>query len=269
MTGALSNQDYTAFPTVYISGFVKESAGTAVPGAILTVVTSESETFTTTTDQNGYYLVAVKKGLTVSVTPSASGYTFSPGNQSYTSISDDQSLNFTATWLVYISGNITKNNGGGLGGVQLKGLPGNPQTDLEGNYKARVSYQWSGTVAPTLLGFRFDPEPQTLNLVETEQYRNFTAYSVPIHTISGKVKSGGAPLSGVVLNTSSGEAAFTDTGGNFQLSFNEGWSGTVTPAPSGFTFSPTSRTFNNLTSDLAGQDFISGSRIFLPLILKP
>jgi hypothetical protein len=173
--------------------------------------------------------------------------------------------------LVYLSGTIAKNVGGGLGGVQLKGLPGNPQTDSSGNYRVRLSYQWSGTVTPTLLGYRFDPEPQTLSLVTTEELRNFTAFSVPVYTISGKVKAGGAPLSGAVLNTSSGETAATDTGGNFQLSFNEGWSGMVAPTANGHTFSPASRAYTGLFSDYTGQDFTSGSgsSIYLPLIIKP
>ncbi len=270
VTAGQTGQDYTAFPTVYVSGFFKESDGTAVPGAILTAITSEPETFTTTTNETGYYQVAVKKGLTVSVTPNASGFIFSPGTKNYSNILTDQLLDFSATWLVYISGVITKNVGGGLGGVQLKGLPGNPQTDLSGNYRVRLSYQWSGTVTPTLLGYRFDPEPQALSLVTTEELRNFTAFSVPIHTISGKVKAGGAPLSGVVLNTSSGETAATDTGGNFQLSFNEGWSGTVAPTANGHTFSPLSRAYTGLFSDYSDQDFTSGSgsNIYLPLILK-
>jgi hypothetical protein len=170
--------------------------------------------------------------------------------------------------LVYVSGSITKNGSGALAGVLLKGLPGTPRTDQSGSYRARLSYEWSGTVTPSLLGYRFEPESWGYSLVDTELTGNYTAYSVPIHTISGQVRAKGAPLTGITLNASSGEATATDGNCNFLLAFNEGWSGSVTPTASGYSFTPPSRTYSSLMADLVSQDFMTGSHLYLPLILK-
>ncbi len=45
----------------------------------------------------------------------------------------------------------------GLAGVLMKGLPGDPISDNEGAYSAKVPHGWSGTVAPTKEGYSFMP----------------------------------------------------------------------------------------------------------------
>ncbi|MBI5585457.1 MAG: SBBP repeat-containing protein [Deltaproteobacteria bacterium] len=266
-----ATQDYTAYPAVQVSGLVREGDGTAVPGVTLIVTTSDPP-FTTTTDGTGRYQFMVKKGETpVTVEPFQNGYTFNLPTHNYTSVENNlDNEHFTALWMIYLNGKIEKSSGGGLGGVRLTGLPGNPQTDASGNYRVRLSYDWSGTVAPALLGYRFEPNSSSYSLVDTELTgQNYTAISVPIHTISGRIKGNGSALAGVTLNASSSETTVTDGSGNFQLAFNEGWSGTVTPIANGYAFSPSSRTYTNLVSDFVAQDFISGSIVYLPLIVKP
>ncbi len=45
----------------------------------------------------------------------------------------------------------------GLAGVLMKGLPGDPISDNEGAYSAKVPHGWSGTVAPIKEGYSFMP----------------------------------------------------------------------------------------------------------------
>lgn len=47
----------------------------------------------------------------------------------------------------------------------------------------------------------------------------------------------------------------TDSSGNYSQMLREGWSGTATPSRSGYTFSPASRDYTNLTSDLMSQNY--------------
>ena len=67
-----------------------------------------------------------------------------------------------------ISGRITL-GGTGLPGVTLGGLPGNPVTDAEGHFSATVPLSWTGTVTPTLRGYRFTPTARTYTDLETDQ----------------------------------------------------------------------------------------------------
>ena len=71
-------------------------------------------------------------------------------------------------------------------------------------------------------------------------------------TISGASGTGGVTLTYQDGGTKSVTA---DSSGNYTITVPAGWSGTVTPAKTGYTFSPVSRTYGNLTSNLAGQNY--------------
>ena len=76
-------------------------------------------------------------------------------------------------------------------------------------------------------------------------------------TISGSAKTGsGTAISGVTITFSnSGGTATTDSIGNYSKTIAYGYSGTATPAKSGYTFSPSFKTFTNATSNQTGQNF--------------
>ncbi|MFH1883291.1 MAG: hypothetical protein ABIL62_11330, partial [Planctomycetota bacterium] len=60
--------------------------------------------------------------------------------------------NYISTLITYtISGEV------GVGGVEMRGLPGNPVTGRNGTYQANVNYGWSGTVKHTKDGYNFEP----------------------------------------------------------------------------------------------------------------
>ena len=69
------------------------------------------------------------------------------------------------------------------------------------------------------------------------------------YTISGTITQGGAGLAGVRVALSSGAAATTGSTGAFSFTGLGSGTYTVTPSLSGFTFTPPSRTFSNITSN--------------------
>jgi hypothetical protein len=79
----------------------------------------------------------------------------------------------------------------------------------------------------------------------------------PLLTISGHVqKSGGQPVSGVTMNGLPGNP-ITDSNGFYSATVSAGWTWTVTPAKTGYTFASTSRSYTNVTADANDQDYIA------------
>jgi hypothetical protein len=73
--------------------------------------------------------------------------------------------------------------------------------------------------------------------------------------ITGHVRtSAGAGIPGVTVSARDGGAAVTDADGYYALLVPDNWSGTVTPALTDHTFSPTSRDYSHLTEDQTSQD---------------
>ena len=106
------------------------------------------------TDQNGYYTATVEHGWTGRVMPVKEGYKFEPASMTYTKVTTFRSNDNYAPKLITctISGEV------GVGGVLIKGLPGNPVvTGRNGTYQATVEYGWSGTVEPAKEGYAFEP----------------------------------------------------------------------------------------------------------------
>jgi hypothetical protein len=68
------------------------------PLAGVTVTLSGGASATTTTDANGNYSFWVPAGGGYTVTPSLSGYTFSPASQTFSNVNGSEPANFTATF---------------------------------------------------------------------------------------------------------------------------------------------------------------------------
>lgn len=131
--------------------------------------------------------------------------------------------------------------------VTLSGLPGNPTTDASGYYSATVACGWSGTVTPTLGGYRFNPPSRTYtNVSSPASAENYLGW-LPRVTISGYVTLTGAPvpLPNVTMNGLPGPP-ITDAMGWYSVTVAGPWSGTVTPTLAGHAFTPSSRTYTGV-----------------------
>jgi len=139
-----------------------------------------------------------------------------------------------------------------LENVAMTGLPGNVKTNASGQYTGTVNSGWTGTVTPTLAGYAFEPTSKSYANITSNQTQNYAATSA--YTISGTVKVGETPLENVAMTGLPGNVK-TNASGQYTGTVNSGWSGTVTPTLAGYTFVPTSRTYSNVVTPQANDDF--------------
>jgi len=83
---------------------------------------------------------------------------------------------------------------------------------------------------------------------------HYSIYDYPIIKISGKVKQDSKGVSGVTMTGLPGNPT-TDSSGNYSTSVEKGWTGMVIPNKFGYSFSPSSRKYVNVTSAQEGQDY--------------
>ncbi len=81
-------------PTYSISGLVTSSAGTGMAGATVSITGSSKPT---TTNSTGNFAFSGLVSGTYTVTPSASGYSFTPPSQTFSNISSNQVATFAAS----------------------------------------------------------------------------------------------------------------------------------------------------------------------------
>ena len=233
---AENNPPLETTPTFAISG----NAGVA--GATLTYTGGS-----TTADGGGLYSFAVTSGWSGTVTPSKTGYTFTPPDRAYTNVVANQTAqDYSATAATFtISGNA------GVAGATLTYTGGSTTADGAGFYSFPVSYGWSGTVTPSKTNYTFTPVSRNYtNLVSNQTVQDYTATAnVPTFAISGNAGVAGATL------TYTGGYVIADGSGFYTFTVLTGWSGTVTPSLSGYTFAPPLRTYTNVVSNQTAQDY--------------
>ena len=235
---------YTIPPTFTISGYVRTSGGSAISG-----VTMGGLPGSPITNSSGYYSSTVNYGWSGTVTPSLAGYSFVPASSSYSNVTSNRSADYTGTQISYsISGYVRTSGGTAISGVTMVGLPGSPITNSSGYYSSTVSYGWSGTVTPSLTGYTFAPASSSYSNVTSNRSTDYTG-AQQSYTIIGYVRtSGGTAISGVTMVGLLGSPV-TNSSGYYSSTVSYGWSGTVTPSLTGYTFAPASSSYSNVTSN--------------------
>jgi hypothetical protein len=155
-----------------------------------------------------------------------------------------------------ISGQVTASTGTALSGVTVvvSGAAGaSITTNSSGNFSITgLSGTGIYTVTPSLLGYTFNPPSQTFTNPAANQSASFTA-SPETFSIAGQVTvSGGGPLTGVTLTLSGSSSGWTtpDSTGTYSFtSLPGGGSCTITPVQNGYSFNPSSWTFNPLEAN--------------------
>jgi hypothetical protein len=151
--------------TYSLSGTISPSRG---GGA--TVALSGTTAMSTTADASGNFSFAGLANGIYAVTPSKSGYTFSPSTQAATvNGSNVSGLNFAATPQASptftISGTITPSTGGNGATVILSGATGATTTaSSSGTYSFGGLANGTYAVSPNRAGFIFSPAEQTLTI---------------------------------------------------------------------------------------------------------
>jgi hypothetical protein len=94
------------------------------------------------------------------------------------------------------------------------------------------------------------------------------ATAFPGPTISGTVKTtAGIPLSGVTMTGLPG-SPLTNTSGFYSAKVSWGWSGTVKPVKSGYTFTPATRTYAGVKASLGNQDYVAARSVTISGYVK-
>ncbi len=128
-----------------------------------------------TTDANGYYIFTGEPAGDYILTPSKSGYSFSPATLSITLFYNISGMNFSATLLTYsISGQVMA-WGNGLAGVSISDGAGQTvTTNATGTYTLTNELPGSYTLTPQKSGFIFTPSSLKVN-VPTNASQDFVA----------------------------------------------------------------------------------------------
>jgi type II secretory pathway component GspD/PulD (secretin) len=184
-------------------------------------------------DKNGFYTAKVEYGWSGTVKPIKEGHTFEPMQRQYESVTSNQANQLYKADLI----SLTVYGSAGTSGVAMKGLPGNPVSDENGNYSTSVKYGWTGTVIPVKEGHAFKPVNVIFSSVTRDQESNYASEKLR-YVISGSAGIGGAVMDGLP------NSPVTDINGNYKTSVEYGWNGSVRPFKEGYVFEPSDRTYS-------------------------
>lgn len=249
-----AEQDFSTFESYAITGNVAGASN-------VTVSLSGSASASVTTDAAGNYAFPDLADGSYTVTPSASGYAFTPFNAAVTvSGASVGGQDFAATYapnVHAITGTVT-----GVSGVTVTLSGANTGTvpvNEAGAYGFDGLPNGQYTVRPSKPGYAFTPPSFTVTLNGAAAQASFTAVT---HSISGTV----AGAAGVRVNLSGAGTAttVTDASGNYRFTGLGNLDYTVSAAQPGQLFAPTSLPVRVQGADVAGQNFTAGSRYWYP-----
>ncbi|MEN6301893.1 MAG: carboxypeptidase regulatory-like domain-containing protein [Armatimonadia bacterium] len=241
--------------TSAISGVIKDSTGLAISGATVSLYsgTSGTPTATTTTGTSGGYEFHGLAAGSWTVKPTRTGAVFSPVYRTYTLPPSVTEANFTgssAGATSTISGLVKTAAGAAVSGVSVglyqgDALKASTTTNAEGRYYFTGLGAGTYVVKPGQTGRTFDPVSRSVTAPPGTTSANFTI-SEATSTVSGVIKTAaGAAVSGVSVGLYQNDTlkASTTTNAEGRYYFTGLAAGTyvVTPAQTGRTFDPASR----------------------------
>jgi RHS repeat-associated protein len=210
----------------------------------------------TSSNASGQYTCTVPYTWSGSVTPSSSGYIFTPASRSYSNVVANQTAqDYTASITYVVSGTVTT-GGSPFAGVAFAASNGGVCTssNASGQYSCTVPQGYTGTVTPSLSTYAFTPASRSYSNVVANQTAQ--DYATVLVQVSGTLTLSGSPFAGAALVATSGGACTSSNAfGQYSCTVAQGWSGTVTPSASGYTFTPASRNYSNVAAGQSAQDF--------------
>ncbi|MEN6577743.1 MAG: hypothetical protein ABFD90_15475 [Phycisphaerales bacterium] len=240
-TSRIDNVHFTArVLTVKISGNV------GLPGVKMNGLPQD-----VVTDEVGMYIASVNYGWSGIVTPKKPGFVFEPANRSYMRVTENLAeQNYISRVIMF-----TVSGQAGAPGVIMQGLPGEPVTDQDGNYRAQVEYGWSGTVAPYSEGLSFTPQERGYSAVTSDWNRENFKAEPQMLTISEVIAFGDKePIQGIaVLAEPGGYSGITDLQGRYWVKVPYGWSGRLLLSHPDLEFDSDNRYTNVTTNMIDGK----------------
>jgi len=239
-----------------VSGRVVDENGAGMAG--VKVALGGSQNVTTETDADGRYQFSnLPTSGVYTVIPSRRHYTLSPVSYEIVTPAADQIFNSAAIFNHHaIGGRVADGAGNALADVTVT-LSGSQSmtatTAADGEYLFEdLPAGGNYTVTPRKTSYAFSPANRTLNDLDADQSQNFAGTFVT-YTIAGilvGVNNNPIPGATFTLSGSQNRTTTSDSGGEFSFSGvpSEG-NYTVTPTLIGFSFNPSSRTYNALAAN--------------------
>jgi CSLREA domain-containing protein len=245
--------DATVAPQPFtIGGRIVDSGGAAL--ANVSVTRSGSGT-PVVSDSNGNYSFTNVIAGTYTLTPSKTGYAFSPATRNVTvSNANINNQNFTG-YNSTLSGRIAFSDGTGIVNAQVKLNTGRSVlTNSAGYYTFTAMLPGAYTVTPVLAGYSFDPAYRPVTIGNSSIGNiNFTGG----YTISGRIadSSGNAIVNQAVTRTGSSSSVTTNSAGYYSFYGVANGTYTVTPTAGTYGFTPPSRNVTVNGASVSGQNF--------------
>ena len=202
-------------PVTYtVSGLVTTSTGVGISGVTLSLGAASS-----TTDSAGNFSIPNVANASYTLTPSASGYTFSPTNRAVTvSGANVTAQNFTGTASVStfsVSGRVATAASVGINGVTVSTGAASALTNSAGDYTISGLANGTYTLTPSLSGYSFSPT----SLAATVSGANLTG-----RNFTGTATTGGAVAlaNGVTVNSSTNSTAANSDWKDFTVAIPAG-----------------------------------------------
>jgi parallel beta-helix repeat protein len=242
--------NFTASAVLPITYSISGTITPAANGSGATVTLNGATSATTTANSAGNYSFTGLANGAYTVTPSKSGFTFTPASSPVTvSGANIAGVNFTATAVspttYSISGTITPAANGSGATVTLNGASSATTTaNNAGNYSFTGLANGAYTVTPSKSGFTFTPasSPVTVSGANvTGVTFTATAVSPPTYSISGTITpSANGSGATVTLGGASSATTAANGAGNYSFTGLSNGAYTVAARKNGFSFSPVS-----------------------------
>ncbi len=234
-----------------ISGDVQEGVNLALTGAASKSAASDS---------SGAFSFSGLADGSYTVTPSLTGFSFSPESAAVTvSGANVTGVDFAATALTttyLISGNVSGAVSAGVAIALSGAASGSTLTDADGNFSFSGMANGNYTLSPTLDGYIFIPESQVVELSGADVTGVvFVAEPAAIYSISGTIS--GSVAEGVSVQLAGTATATVTTGADGGYIFTELTSGsyTISPSMDGHVFDPLALVVAVDGQDVSEQDF--------------
>ncbi|MFN8209062.1 MAG: carboxypeptidase-like regulatory domain-containing protein [Bacteroidales bacterium] len=155
-----------------------------------------------------------------------------------------------------VSGTVKTGDGSPVEGVLVTSSDTKTSsTNASGEYSIPGITEASITLTPSKANYRFDPESITLTMDKDYSDQNFVATLG--YSVSGTVKTSTSdPVGGVLVTSSDGKTATTNSSGEYSIAGITEASVTLTPTKTGYTFDPVSITLT-MDKDYTGQNFVA------------
>jgi hypothetical protein len=199
---SVTTVNFAASQTYSISGTISPSAS----GSGAVVILGGASSATTTADSSGSFSFVGLANGSYTITPSKSGFVFSPSSQPVTvSGASVSGVSFTGTPLNFsISGSVSSPGAGAT--IAISGAAtGNVTADANGNYSFTGLGNGSYTITPSKLGYSFNPTAQVVTVSGGNVINvNFVAQALSIGslTIDAKVSIDGTTASSSITSPS-------------------------------------------------------------------